>query len=116
MAVTPIAEETKRRRHVSKATREKLATLRLPREADESFYAGLRECLLAAGATEADLDGVAAGCVVIVVECMRPEWEDERRDQFELIAHHLACADMVVSLGEGDSYIQIQFPNRARVH
>ena len=54
--------------------------------------------------------------MVIVVECMRPEWEDERRDQFELIAHHLASADMVVSHGEGDSYIQVQLPNRPRVH
>ncbi len=88
--------ERLRLRRVAKTAREKLETLRLPREADERFYAVVRECLLAAGATGADIDGVAAGCVVIVVECLRPEWEEGRRDQFELIAHHLACTDMIV--------------------
>ena len=47
---------------------------------------------------------------------LRPEWEEERWDQFELIAHHLGCTDMIVSLGKGDSFIAIQFPDRPRVH
>jgi hypothetical protein len=109
-------EQFERRQRVSREALEKMASLRLPQDADESFYAAMREGLLDAGATDAEIDGAAVHCVTIVVESMRPEWEEERRDQFELIATYLACTAMVVRLGKGDSFIAIQFTDRPRVH
>jgi hypothetical protein len=70
---------------------------------------------LAAGATEREIDSLAAFHVVKVVEWTAPRSET-RLEQFELIGAHLACTDMEVRIGTGDCYVWVAFPNRPKVH
>jgi hypothetical protein len=93
---------------------EKMDGLRLSGELDESFYEELRASLLAAGATGAEIDGLAAWLVTKIVE-WTPGGSGERDEQFELIVDHLACTKMRVCLGGADSFVSVEFPNRARV-
>jgi hypothetical protein len=110
-----LVERFVRWQQVSQAAFEQLRSRSLGEtDVDEAFYAALRECLLAAGATDGDIDIMAAHFVTVAVG-LWPEWDD-RQAQFELIATYLACTDMVVRLGAGDSFIAVQFPDRPRVH
>lgn len=106
-------ERFERLQRVWRQALEQLDTLHLSGDLDESFYDAWRDCLLSAGATDGEIDCMAASLVTTVVE--RTEDQAElRREQFELIAHHLASTDMRVTIGKDDSYIAVEFPSRPR--
>lgn len=82
---------------------------------DEAFWSQLRAAMLSAGATETEIDALAAHQVCCVVEWTAHDSE-ERQYQFELIAEHLSCTDMFVRIGKGDSFVKVDFPARPKVH
>jgi hypothetical protein len=95
-------EVSERRQRVLRAGLEKMGTLRLSGDPDESFYDALRESVLAAGATDADIDALATYVVDSIVEQTADDPEN-RRLQFELIALHLSCADMIICPGRAST-------------
>jgi hypothetical protein len=108
-------EGVERFQQVVRTALERLDALRLTDDLDESFYEALRTALVAADATEREIDALAVCYVVHVVECTAPHSET-RLEQFELIGAHLACTDMEVRIGTGDCYVWVAFPNRPKVH
>jgi hypothetical protein len=82
---------------------------------DESFYDALRESLVAAGATEAEIDVIAQLFITWVVENTEPDSE-ERVSQFELITEHLARTKVRITLNQADTVLTVEFPNRPRPH
>jgi hypothetical protein len=70
--------------------------------------------MLAADATDAEIDALAAWLVTTIVE-WTPAGSGERDEQFELIVDHLACTRMRVCLGKADSFVSVEFPNRPRL-
>jgi hypothetical protein len=91
-----------------------MRTLRLPGDLDENLYTALRESALAAGASDADLDALAAAVVRVVVDTATDP--EARRAQFELIAEHLSCTDMTVRIRRDGSFTKAEFPNRLKAH
>jgi hypothetical protein len=81
----------------------------------EAFYRGWRNALLAAGATEADIEAMAYLNVLRVVDSTE-RGSEEREQQFELIAHHLACTDMTVRIRPDDTNVRVEFPDRPMRH
>jgi hypothetical protein len=99
---------------LARAALERMDALRLSDELDESFYEALRESLVAAGATDAEIDAMAAWLVTKIVEWTGTR-SDARYEQFELIVDHLACSTMRVCLGKADAFVSVEFPNRPRL-
>jgi hypothetical protein len=83
------------------------------READESFWAQIREALVEAGATDREIDRLAGFLVRVVIEGSTPGSE-ERCERLELLVNHLARADMTVRIGKDESYIEVDFPSRPK--
>jgi hypothetical protein len=82
---------------------------------DEDFYTGLRQDLIAAGATDTEIDGLAATMVVGVVESTEAT-SPTRDEQFGLIVDHLACTRMRITLRKNDAAVAVEFPNRPLIN
>jgi hypothetical protein len=82
---------------------------------DEYFWSLMREAMLAACATDGEIDALAAHFIVWTVENTVPRSE-ERRGQIELIADSLACTAVTVGIGGGDTHVRVEFPSRESVH
>jgi hypothetical protein len=82
---------------------------------DEGFYTGLRQDLIAAGATDTEIDGLAATMAIVVVESTEPT-SPTRDEQFALIVDHLACTCTRITLGKNDAAVAVEFPNRPQIH
>jgi hypothetical protein len=108
-------ERFERWQRVLRGALQAIDALDLPDELDESFWAAMREAMLAAGATDAEIDALAAHFVAYVVEHTAAE-SDERWEQFELITQHLSCTDMHVRIVKGDAFVFVEFPSRQRIH
>ena len=54
--------------------------------------------------------------VTQVVSVTPREFPDLRKEQCELIAKHLAEADMTVRIGQDDAYVAVEFPGRPLPH
>jgi len=104
-----------RSRQLLRDTLAKLDTFRLPDSLDESWYEALRASLVAAGATDQEIDRVAACLIVAIVGSTAPGSE-ERVAHFEYITDHLACTKVRISLGQADTVLSIEFPNRPATH
>jgi hypothetical protein len=102
-----------RRQRLLQLAAEKIEALRLG-DADEVFYAALRESLLAAGATDADIDALADYLARGVVEWTADD-PDERHSQLELLGRHLARTDMDVHIRNNVTVLRIDFPSRPTV-
>jgi hypothetical protein len=89
----------------------RLSTERWSGPTDEAFYMVMREAVLDAGATEREIHGVAAWMVHQVV-AQTAAGSCERREQFDLIVEHLACASMDVALSSADTVVSVDFPDR----
>ena len=88
-------------------------------ELDESYYEALRTALRDAGATVCEIDTFVAWLVTSVVEATldpTPEEIETRREQFELICRHVACTRLAITIGDGDAFIKIEFPDRPATH
>jgi hypothetical protein len=77
------------------------------------WYEALRESALAAGASDADIDALAAVVVRVVVDTITDP--ETRREQFELIAAHLSKTDLTVRI-RPDGFTKVKFPNRPTAH
>jgi hypothetical protein len=93
----------------------RMDALRLSDDVDELFYEALRESLVLAGARDAEIDVVAQLFITWVVEHTDPGSE-QRLSQFALITDHLACTKVRITLNQADTVLEIEFPNRSRVH
>jgi hypothetical protein len=82
---------------------------------DACFYERFRASLLAAGALESDLEAAAYLWVCIIVDRTHPG-SDERNEQLELIAQHMAGTDMTVRIGDGDTTVRVEFTDRPMRH
>jgi len=82
---------------------------------DECLWAAIREAFVESGATDREIDAVAVSFVTIIVEHTPPRSEI-RYERFELIAQHLACTDMRICIGGGDSWLSVEFPARPTLH
>jgi hypothetical protein len=71
--------------------------------------------MLAAGATERDLDVLAVLLVLRVILHTKRDSPD-RGDLIECIVRHVAGTSMVVRIGRGDDYVAVEFPDRPHVH
>jgi hypothetical protein len=107
-------ESFERRQRILRAALDTMEKLRLTDDLDESFWDALRQSVLAAGGTDADLDGLASYFICFVVEATGDQ--DVREQQFELIAKHLCCTDMRIRIGKGERSMSIEYPNRQRIH
>ena len=67
---------------------------------DDEYCAAWRTAMLAAGATERDLDVLAVLLVLRVIMLTERDSSD-RRDLIECIARHLAGTSMVIRIGGG---------------
>jgi hypothetical protein len=88
-------------------------------EIDESYYDALRTALVDAGATDRETAVVAPCLVTIVVEATpdpTPDEQEIRREQFELICQHVARTRLLIVIGVGDAFIQVEFPDRPATH
>jgi hypothetical protein len=83
---------------------------------DADFWAAIRETVLAAGATDTDIDILAVYFVVFVVEGTDSTDRDEREYQLELLARHFTCTDMTIRIGRSEDRIAVEFPSRPRIH
>jgi hypothetical protein len=81
--------ENVRLQRIVRAAVERMLALPIGDDVDETFYEALRWSLVAAGATDAEIEGIAHLFMKWTVE--RPELNSERRvSQLDLIADHLA--------------------------
>jgi hypothetical protein len=108
-------ERIERFQHVLRTALPTMLAQRLSDDLDEWFWSTFRDALLGAGATDREIDSVAAYMVTMVVDGTAPDSE-ARREQFGLIAQHLAERDMHVRIGGGDSSIWVEFPQRPRIY
>ena len=83
-------------------------------EMDQSFYSDWRQSLLDAGATETEIEAQALFFVTRVMEETTPADAEFRREQLELIAHHLACTEMHVRISKDDQCMRVDFPDRPK--
>jgi hypothetical protein len=88
--------------------------LRLSDESNESFDEALRESMSAEGATDGEIDAVAALDMTAAVEQTELDSE-ERLSQFELITDDLACTKVRICLNQADTGLTVEFPNRPRL-
>jgi hypothetical protein len=84
-------------------------------DADESFWALKRESLLAAGATEADIDALAAFYIAMIAEAMAFDL-DRCKEQIEAIVDHLVCCTEVDVRIRNNAVLSVIFPDRDRIH
>ena len=84
-------------------------------ELDDSYWVTMRAWLLEMGATERQIDQLAAFMVCLVV-MLTSAHSAERHEQLDLIATYLARTDMDVRLDPLDRCAQIDFPCRETVH
>ena len=103
-----------RRQRLLRVVVEQLSRQRLG-ELDEYFWTALRDAYLAAGATPDDISALAAFLAAQIVEWTAPA-SAARREQFQLIAEHLACADMTIRIAPGDASVGVEFPDAPKVH
>jgi hypothetical protein len=82
---------------------------------DDEYCAAWRTAMLAAGATERDLDVLAVLLVLRVIMLTERDSSD-RRDLIECIARHLAGTSMVIRIGRVANYVVVEFPDRPRIH
>jgi hypothetical protein len=115
MSLMTPREHFERLQRVVRAALERMAALRLPDDVGQSFYESLRESLVAAGATDTEIDGIAQLFLTWVVEGTEPGSE-ERLSQFELITDYLACTKVRIGLNQADTVLTVEFPNRPRKH
>jgi hypothetical protein len=115
MATTAKARELLVRARTERWVRVLLGALEGVGMVDEDFYTGLRQDLIAAGATNREIDDLAATLVVGVVEATEPT-SATRDEQFELIVDHLACTRMRITLRKDDAAVAVEFPDRPRIH
>ena len=115
MATTTKARELLVRARTERWVRVLLDALEGVGMVDEDFYTGLRQDLIAAGATDTEIDGLAATMVVGVVESTEAT-SPTRDEQFALIVDHLACTRMRISLGKNDAAVAVEFPNRPLIN
>jgi len=90
-----------------------LESQRLP-AGDAWFYEALRETLVAAGATDDEIDGVAWSYVVAIVK--GPPDAEVWDAQLDLIAEHLACTRLHLSVNPADLVIRVDFLDRPTTH
>jgi hypothetical protein len=114
MAMTP-RERLDRWQRIMRVAFERIDALRLSDDLDESFYEPLRAALVAAGATDREIDGVAELLITWVVQTTAPDSET-RVSQFALIIDHLACTTVRIGLTPGDTLLTVDFPDRPRRH
>ena len=79
---------------------------------DDACCAAWRRAMLAAGATERDLDVMAVFLVLLVI--MRTKHDSpDRQDLIECIALHVAGTSMMIRIGGGvANYVAVEFPDR----
>ena len=82
---------------------------------DDECCAAWRRAMLAAGATERDLDVMAVFLVLLVIMRTKRDSPD-REDLLECIARHLAGTSMVIRIGRVANYVVVEFPDRPRIH
>src|SRR6516162_3258087 len=75
---------------------------------DDEYCAAWRTAMLAAGATERDLDVLAVLLVLRVIMLTERDSSD-RRDLIECIARHLAGTSMVIRIGRVANYVVVEF-------
>jgi hypothetical protein len=107
-------DEALRWQQIVRLAAKRMDTLRLSDEVDEYFCEEYREALLAAGATDSDIDNVAAFVMTLVLQNTAPD-SDERRQSLEAIASHLACRDTIIGIGQGDAWASVRFPTREMI-
>ena len=82
---------------------------------DDECCAAWRRAMLAAGATERDLDVLTVFLVLLVIMRAKRDSPD-RQDPIEGIAEHVARTSMVVRIGQVANYVAVEFPARPRIH
>jgi hypothetical protein len=103
-----------RHQQVLRRALERLGALRLSGELDEYFFTEWRAALLAAGATDADIELNVAFMASVVARATHDAARCQ--EQLELISEHLACADMDVHLGKDGTVKRVVFPTRPSIH
>jgi hypothetical protein len=82
---------------------------------DDYFYEMLRESMVRAGATDAEIDSMAAWIVACIVKSTEAG-SVERHEQFDLIVEHFCCTSMRIALGNAGGVVRVEFPERPRTH
>lgn len=82
---------------------------------DEADYAGWRQAMVAARASERDIE-VLAVFLVLLVLAQTPAKSDARRRHIEAIAEHLAETSMTVRVIDDVPYVRVEFPDRPSLH
>ena len=82
---------------------------------DDEYCADWRKAMLAAGATERDIDVLAVFLVLLVIADTERDSPD-RQEHIERIAEQVARTSMVVLIGLGDDYVRVEFPDRPLIH
>jgi hypothetical protein len=103
-------DQFERWQHVVGAPLERIDPTRLTGELDESFWDRLRNALIMAGATEREIDLVAAILARFVAKDVADS--DRREEALELLARHLACTEMTIEIGPRVCDTTVNFPQR----
>ena len=114
MTTTTEARERLVRERTERWVRMLMGALARRGRADEGFYTDLRQDLIAAGATDTEIDGLAAALAVCIVKVTKPT-SSARNEQFGLIVDHLACTFMRIELTANDDVLDVEFPNRPTI-
>jgi hypothetical protein len=95
-------DRTERWQRLGRAVLEQVDALRLSDDLDECFYEAVREALVTAGATDTEIDGMAALFITWATEQTAPG-SDERESQYDLITTHLARTTVRISANKAKS-------------
>jgi hypothetical protein len=106
-------EQFEHLQYVLRAALQQIDRSRFSDDADEAFWVALREALTGAGATEREIDLVAASITRSVV-CNTAD-ADRRDEVLELIAQHLVRTDMTIQIGPRVCDTNVEFPERPRI-
>ena len=75
----------------------------------------VRESLLAGGATDTEIHGMAALFIIWATEHSEAG-SDEWESQYELITTHLASTRVRITTNQADTLLKVEFPDRPRTH